>query len=660
MAGVYIFKNKIGAAIGTVVLLLLIAVASIIIFSEPLARWIIEDKGSERTGRALAIDGALVIDWHWTYTTVHAKNIRLSNAQGYREPDMVAIDALDFTIKPLKLLVGKLELGSVVIDKPVVILERKSAQDTNWNFPFLAENQQSDTRTGNLVLHERLEIKRGRVIYRDAVRQLSLDLKLDSSNKTDPAATAKEPVYELILSGTGKIQSRNITLKVAAGSIESLRDPSVDFPLYFSLAMGKTRIEMKGVFNDPLALSGINANLNITGDNLADLFYVTAIPLPPTPPYMLNGQLTKNGDLWAYHNFKGEVGESDLSGNLSYDVSGARGFLKADLQSDVLNGADLGGFIGLPPAVEAGKVTAEQKQSAVAKDLDSKLIPDVPLNVERLRTTDLDVTLKAKKISAPNLPFKGMEVRFNLKEGQLTLDPFNAVLADGSVDGVIYIDARPDIPPMTVKLNLRKLSLNKFFENTRFATTTQGTFGGSLSLSGTGASLSDVLGTSNGDMAVIMSGGQISLLLIEASDVDIGEALPLFLGKDKSTKIRCAVADFDIKDGQLNSKTIVLDTKDSLLVGRVGVDLKQEKIDARLDAKPKDNSVLSAHIPITLNGNLKSPRIGLDAKKASARGAAAIALGTLLAPVAALLAFIESGDAEDADCRALIAAAQKK
>jgi uncharacterized protein involved in outer membrane biogenesis len=118
------------------------------------------------------------------------------------------------------------------------------------------------------------------------------------------------------------------------------------------------------------------------------------------------------------------------------------------------------------------------------------------------------------------------------------------------------------------------------------------------------------------------------------------------------------VIDFDVQDGMLNSKTLVLDTNDSLLVGRVAVDLKREKINARLDAKPKDNSILSARIPITLSGDLKSPSIGLDSKKVGARGAAAVALGTLLTPFAAMLAFIEVGDAKNADCRALITAAE--
>jgi uncharacterized protein involved in outer membrane biogenesis len=168
-----------------------------------------------------------------------------------------------------------------------------------------------------------------------------------------------------------------------------------------------------------------------------------------------------------------------------------------------------------------------------------------------------------------------------------------------------------------------------------------------------------VLATSNGEFTVIMSGGKISLLLIEASDLDIAQALPLFLGKDKSTKIRCGVTDFDVKDGILTSKVVILDTNDSLLVGNVTINMKHELISAKLDAKPKDSSIFSAQIPVVLSGHLKSPSVGLDTKKAGSKGTAAAVLGSLLTPFAAIIPFIEVGDAKNADCRALIDKAGK-
>lgn len=658
-----VLKHKVVTVICSTTLILILVIIGVIVFSEALVRSLVEGQGSKTIGRDLTINGSLSIEWRWNNTSVHAEDIRLSNAPDYKEPDMVAIESLDLTFKPLKLLIGKLEFGQITILKPVIIVERKSIDDANWNLPIFStanvvgETVAPDDRH-NFPLIETLELKEGRFIYRDAVKNLSINLKLDSVSGMGGVAQgdktgSNDKKHGFTISGDGTLQNKPFKLNASGGSLETLRDSNVDFPLQLKLIMGNTVVNVTGTFKDPIKFSGANASLKITGDSLADIFYLTAIPLPPTPPYSLEGQLVKHGDTWSYNHFNGKVGGSDLSGNLSYDVGGDRGFLKANLMSNVLDSVDLGGFIGLSPDTE--DATSAQQMAAAEKKASSKLIPDVPLKVERLRATDLDVTLNAKKINAPGLPLKGMEVRFYLKDGQLQLNPLKVTLADGVVEGTIDIDARPDIPPMTMNLNLHRLSLAQFFADTRFERTTKGFFGGNVKLKGTGASLADVLASSNGKMEIIMSGGQISQLLIEASDVDIGEALPLFLGKDNPTAIRCGVIDFDVKDGMLNSKTVILDTADSLLQGRVGVDLKREKFNVRIDAKPKDNSLLSARVPITVSGELKSPRVGVDAKKVGVRGAAAVALGTLITPFAALLVFIEDGDAKNADCRALIA-----
>ena len=660
-------RHKILSVIGIVFSVLLLTLALIIIFSETIIKSLLEKKGGSALERELVIEGDFQIHWHWTYTSVHAEKIRLSNAPSYPDANMMTIETLDLTFKPLQLLRARLEFGDIVIDRPVLILEKKSVTDYNWKFPFLSEANavnkiaRPDDRHDFPII-ESLQLKAGNLIYRDAVKGMNLNVKLDSmtgegEERKDGKSRSKDN-KELKISGTGSMQNQKFTLEAEGGSLKILRDTNKDYPLSLKLAMGATKINLDGTFKDPIKLTGVNASLNITGNNLADLFYLTAIPLPPTPPYKLSGQLTKAAGVWGYNNFKGEVGTSDLGGNLSYDTSKERGFLKADLVSNLLDSADLGGFIGLSPAGE--NAAPEQKKAAAEKKASAKLIPDVPLKLERLRATDLDVNLKAIKIVAPNLPFKGMDVRFNLKDGLLKLDPLNVVLADGTVDGAIEVDANKDIPPMKLNLNLHKLSLGQFFINTRFEKTSEGLFGGKVNLAGAGASLADVLATSNGELKLIMSGGRISQLLIEASDLDIAQAVPLFLGKDKATKIRCGVTDFGVEDGILTSKVVVLDTHDSLLVGNVSINLKRETINAKLDAKPKDSSIFALQAPIVLSGQLKSPSIGLDVKKVGNRGAAAVVLGTLLTPFAAILPFIERSDAENVDCRALLKNAELK
>lgn len=71
-------------------------------------------------------------------------------------------------------------------------------------------------------------------------------------------------------------------------------------------------------------------------------------------------------------------------------------------------------------------------------------------------------------------------------------------------------------------------------------------------------------------------------------------------------------------------------------------------------AHPKDPTPLSARTPITITGPFAGPSIGVEAGPLAARAAGAVALGALLTPLAAILAFIDPGLEKDNDCAALL------
>lgn len=643
-------------ALGLLLALLTVALLSLIIFSEPLIRYLVERQG-ERIGREITVT-SLDLDWHWNYSSVNASDIRVSNKEGYSDPEFVHIDHLFFTFRPLKLLVGDIEFGKIVLERPYINLERKDYDEANWIFAEDSQDEELIEERHDFPVIQSLAVKGGKVRYQDAVKNLSLDLGLDwvIGENNDEASTDTKDGFTV--SGTGSIQNEAFEIEASGASLEALQDSNIDFPLTLKLIMGQTRISVEGHFRDPIKLTGIDAVLKISGDNMADLFYLTSVPLPPTPPYSLSGQLTRSGAVWGYEGFTGKVDGSDLSGDFFYETGKTRPDVRATLTSDLLDSDDLGGFIGLP--VSGDNATPEQQQAAAEKAASANLIPDVPLAVDRLRAADLDISLNAKKIAAPSLPFKGMDVHFDLRDGLLALTLNKVVLADGSLDGVIKVDAREEEPQFNMDLNIRQLQLRQFFEGTRFAESTEGILGGKVNLEGTGVSLADLLAVSNGKLTVVMADGTISLLFIEAADLDIGEALPILLGRDQATQIHCGVFDFVVKEGVLTSHIFVLDTDDSRVFGDVHIDLTDETINAELSADPKDNSIFSVQTPITISGRLKQPRIGIDAGKAGTRALGAIALGALLTPLAAVIAFTDSGNAEDENCAALIDAAAQE
>ena len=63
-------------------------------------------------------------------------------------------------------------------------------------------------------------------------------------------------------------------------------------------------------------------------------------------------------------------------------------------------------------------------------------------------------------------------------------------------------------------------------------------------------------------------------------------------------------------------------------------------------------------LSITLHGTLLHPAVGVKAENLAAQAGVAVALGTLLTPFAAALAFIDPGLAKNKDCSAVMAEVQ--
>lgn len=597
---------------------------------------------SDKFGRELTIDGPLSFSWHSGQPVIRARQIKLANMDNTEDRYMVEIDDFRMQFKFWPLLTGKVIIPELRLDKPKLVLEKDMAGTKNWQLPAFSGGNAAIKATlpqerKQFPSIENLTINDGVFLYKDPKAALDITLKLDNVS-----GDSSEKSDAIRMTGGGTLQGQKFDINASGGSIQSLRDNSKPFPLDLTLAMGQTTVDVHGTFDDPVSLKGINAKLTLSGANMADLFYLTSIPLPPTPSYKIEGQLVKNDELWSYNSFKGLVGGSDLSGNVAYDTSGERGYFTGEFVSKSMDVKDLGGFIGQSPSTPKKKAT-------------DRVLPDVALNLSRLRATDMDVDFKVGKLKAPSIPFKSMDLHFNLREGLMKIEPMKLALADGTISGKLILDGREDVAKVDMDLDLSHVQLQRFFDGSRFAESTNGLIGGRINLKGSGLSLADVLAESDGRISMAMSGGRISLLLIEAMDLDIAEALPLYLdNKEKSTQIRCMVTDFGVANGRLKSNVFVLDTHDSNIQGNVAINLKNETINGTIDAASKDGSALSLQTPIRITGKLKKPSVSIDLAEAGARGGSAGLLGALLTPLAAILPFIETGEGKDSDCRALL------
>ena len=88
------------------------------------------------------------------------------------------------------------------------------------------------------------------------------------------------------------------------------------------------------------------------------------------------------------------------------------------------------------------------------------------------------------------------------------------------------------------------------------------------------------------------------------------------------------------------------------------IDLRDETLNLAISGKPKHFRLIRVAAPITLKGRFDAPKLGIDLSKVGPQLGAAALLGAVVTPFAAVLPFIATGGAKNADCGALMDEAQ--
>ena len=78
-----------------------------------------------------------------------------------------------------------------------------------------------------------------------------------------------------------------------------------------------------------------------------------------------------------------------------------------------------------------------------------------------------------------------------------------------------------------------------------------------------------------------------------------------------------------------------------------------------IKGEPKKIRFTRLRTPIEIRGHFADPSFGVNVASTVKQGAVAAALGTLITPVAAIIAFVDPGPAKDQNCAAMIAEADR-
>ena len=643
---------------GSIVALILLLVAVIALFDWNRLKPTINERASAALERPFAINGDLSVHWgraddlagwrSWIPTPViRANDITVGNPEWVGDGSndgFATVEQAEVAMHLLPLLGQRLSLPYVRLTGPSANLLRRDAEHATWNFGSDGEPSSWTVDLGQLrVAKATIDIddKVSKADFTITVEPLEKEIPFselvgDDGEDDDKSAGSNTQAFAYAWTAKGKYAGAPIDASGKLGSVLTLREGKRPFPLQVDAKLGDVRVRATGSLTDPTDPSGLDLRLRLSGGSMAQLFPYTGVALPDTPPFSTSGHLTAriqpNDSRYHYENFVGTVGDSDIAGTLTYTDDGDRPKLEGKLVSEQLRLADLGPLIGAD--------TSEKKSATIAATPSDKLLPSDEFNTDRWNAMDADVAFEGKKVvQDAGLPIAGLSTHVVMDNAKLTLDPLGVGLANGKISGKVVLDAREQPMIGTVDLQARGLGLKQLFPKVEAMQASFGEINGDIILTATGQSVASLLAASDGDLMLLMNDGAMSKELMELAGLN--------------------VANFGVTDGLMAARLALFDTDNATIDINGSINFKNEAMDLQIKPQTKGLRIFSLRSPLYVKGTLANPDVGVEAGTLIAKGAAAVVLGAVAAPAAALIPLIApSHEKGDNRCEVLLSRLQ--
>jgi len=611
-----------GVALVVVLLAALLLVQSRL--KDPIVRYV-----ASHSQRQVKVEGAFRVDILSLHPRIVADRVTIGNPSWMPAGVTAEIGHLELIYE----LLPNFRLRTVVMEGATLHLTREKSGHSNWQ----ARPPGSGRGTGPPLIHS-LRMPNARVYFDDARRRLKFDGTITAQDF--PGGRPNPP---LRIEGAGQLNGHpaNFALNCDPLATVARNEP---YRFTFMEASSGTLLTGKGEVPKPFDFHYLNLSFESTGQDMKDLYFLTGISLPQTGEYHLTGEFNRQDHHLEFNNLQARSGQSDMHGTVVVDTfrGGAPSHTKADLRSKLLRSSDLG-------AKAAGRAAPAENAAL--------LFSDTPFHLQGARHSLSEIEFHADTLQMGHVPVRDVATKVKIDLGNIEVGPLSAIVRDGKVTGGVKLDVTQDVPRADLDLRVAHMKLVTSNSNGK-PPPIEGPLQGRISLKGRGNSLHDLAANATGTVTAVLPHGAMRSSFAELAGFDLRGLGLMATGNKGDTGIRCGVASFDVKDGTLTSQRLLLDTEPVLITGEGTINLDSEALDLQLTGRPK-HPRLRVRAPLLVRGTLKHPAFSIEAHKPLAQAGGAIALGVLLTPVAAILAFVDPGLAKDSDCGALLAQARK-
>jgi AsmA family protein len=498
----------------------------------------------------------------------------------------------------------------IEIDGAVLHMFRDVTGHANWQL----KNPDKSAPQGLPVIHS-LSMPNARVLLDDAQKHRQFE-----GTVTARDANVGAGLSPLRIEGKGQMNGRPVDFELDGDPLSTARADK-HYAFSFNERSSGSHLSGKGFLLQPFDLHLFDATFEASGADLKDIYYLTGTKLIDTGTYHLSGKIARRGYVSSFSDLSVGFGQSDVRGTASIDLGSGKAIIQADLSSQLLRLADVG-----PRA--AGR---DAQPPANAAMLMSSAMPD-PAGARR---NSVAAKFRARRLEAGRITLNAVAVKMTNDHGEIVVGPVSAELLGGKLSGELKLDARKQIPAVSIDARITDLQLGQYPRKKSGPAPIEGPLTVRASLKGDGKSMHEVAASATGTLVASLPSGMVRDSFAELTGIDL-RGLGLLLTKNKrEVPVRCGVASFQALDGTLTAKSLVLDTEAVLIAGEGMVKLDTENLDLILRGYPKNMRILQLRAPIVIRGTLKAPTVGIEAHDSK-------------------LVLVDPGKAKDADCESLL------
>jgi len=430
-------------------------------------------------------------------------------------------------------------------------------------------------------------------------------------------------------------------LNAEAGRPGELLDETQPYPVSLHITTQGLTASFQGRVEKPLADVTIIGDVEAQG-RLPVIGQLINVNLAQQQQLDLHGQLAAtHGDL----KLRGIVARTDgivVNGELDYQAT----------KSPRLTISSSDSSIDLAPYLK--QKTKPDKRSANNRLSDDRIIPDIALDLSKLRSLDAVVTIKDLNLKNKDTPLTQLSARFTAGNGIFRLDPLEALssINGSTILAKIEIDNSKDPTTAMLELQADNFNFGETFKRLGITEEISGTLALQMDVKGKGNTLRELIGSTNGKAQIVANKGSIPKWVLEIWGSGLLRLIiPTTWAEDSATELNCAVGRFDLADGVMRSRTLLADTKRVTVAGEAIVNWKNEQLDGLFKPQPKEATLFHLGTPIQLSGTLAYPKIRSAQSGIVSLGKWAIGLTS---PAALIVVFGDVGTKEKNPCAALL------